>query len=468
MKFSNIFYSLIVSFIVAVCVVHIVGCAQIGNPTGGPKDTLPPKLVAADPDMNTTNFTGNKITMDFDEYINVKDIQTNLLVSPYPKKNPTITFKGKTVTIKLKDTLKANTTYAINFGNGLVDVHEGNIYKNLTYVFSTGSTIDSLKISGSVVVAETGKVDSTILVLLYPADAPDSAVQKSKPQYVTRLMMPSGKFVFTHLPAKSFRIYALEDKGGSKTYNSPTEEFAFIDSTLQASTSTNNPVTLFAYAEQKAKPAPATTTSTGKSSKASKKFKYTTSLNGAQDILSGLEIDFNAPLKEFDESKIILTDTFYKKVPFRILTDSTGQKVTLKRTWKPEENYKLIIVKDGFSDTLGNFLNKTDTISFKTKKESDYGTLILRFPNIDLSKHPVIQFVQNNVVVESASLKSTEWHADLFNPGEYSLRILYDTNDNGVWDPGNYLKKIQPEKVISFDQTLKIKADWDNEREIKL
>ena len=184
--------------------------------------------------------------------------------------------------------------------------------------------------------------------------------------------------------------------------------------------------------------------------------------------LSGLDLYFNAPLKDLDESKIILTDTFYKKVPFRVLLDSTRKKLTLKRTWKTDESYKLIVIKDGFSDTLGNFLNKTDTITFKTKKESDYGTLILRFPNIDLSKHPVIEFVQNDVVVEAVSLKSTEWHADQFSPGEYYLRILYDTNGNGIWDPGNYLEKLQPEKVISFDKSLKIKADWDNEREIRL
>jgi hypothetical protein len=467
MKFSNIFYSLLVGFIVAVCIVNIVGCAQIGNPTGGPKDTLAPILVRANPDVNTTNFKGNKITLNFDEYIDLKDVQNNLIVSPYPKKNPAITSKGKTVTIKLKDTLKENTTYAINFGNALVDVHEGNAYKNLTYVFSTGNTVDSLKISGNVVIAETGKIDSTIFVLLYPADAPDSAVQRFKPQYVTRLKK-GGKFVFTNLPSKSFRIYALQDMGGSKIYSAPTEEFAFIDTTLQASSSTNNPVTLFAYAEQR--PKPPAPVSTGNQSKASKKFKYTTSLatTGSQDILSGLDLYFNAPLKDLDESKIILTDTFYKKVPFRVLLDSTRKKLTLKRTWKTDESYKLIVIKDGFSDTLGNFLNKTDTITFKTKKESDYGTLILRFPNIDLSKHPVIEFVQNDVVVEAVSLKSTEWHADQFSPGEYYLRILYDTNGNGIWDPGNYLEKLQPEKVISFDKSLKIKADWDNEREIRL
>ncbi len=465
MKFSSIVYFLLFGFIVAIFIVGGVGCAQIGNPTGGPKDTLAPVLVNTHPAIFTTNFKANTITMSFDEYISLKDIQNNLLVSPYPKKNPTITFRNKTVTIKLRDSLKANTTYAINFGNALVDVHEGNIYKNLTYVFSTGNAIDSLKIGGTVTLAETGKTDSSILVLLYPGDAPDSAVQNFKPRYVTRLM-PGGKFLFTNLPAKTFRIYALGDIGGTKIYNSPTEEFAFADSTVQPSIKVTNPVELFAYQAKKPKqPAVAP----AKTSKAAKKFKYTTNISIApQDIFAGLELDFNIPLKNFDQSKIILTDTFYNPQPFRLLLDSTATKLTLKRSWKTDEHYKLIVIKDGFTDTLGHTLNKTDTISFSTKKESDYGTLVLRFSNIDLSQHPVLQFVQGGNIVESASLTSTEWHADLFNPGEYDLRILYDTNNNGVWDPGDYLKHLQPEKVISFDKKLKIKADWDNERDIKL
>jgi hypothetical protein len=465
MKFSNIVYFLFFGFIIAICIVGGVGCAQIGNPTGGPKDTLAPVLVNTHPAIFTTNFTANTITMSFDEYINLKDIQNNLLVSPYPKKNPTITFRNKTVTIKLKDSLKANTTYAINFGNALVDVHEGNIYKNLTYVFSTGNTIDSLKIGGTVTLAETGKIDSSILVLLYPGDALDSAVQKFKPRYVTRLM-PGGKFLFTNLPAKTFRIYALGDMSGSKIYSSPTEIFAFADSTVRPSIAVTNPIELFAYQAQRPKPA---ATVPVKPSKAAKKFKYTTSIStGPQDIFSGLELDFNGPLKNFDESKIILTDTFGNPEPFRLLLDSTATILTLKRSWKTDEQYKLIVIKDGFTDTLGHILNKTDTITFSTKKESDYGTLVLRFSNIDLSQHPVLQFVQGGAIVESASLTSSEWHADLFNPGEYDLRILYDTNNNGVWDPGDYLKHRQPEKVVSFDKKLKIKADWDNERDIRL
>jgi hypothetical protein len=466
MKFSTIAYFFLFSFTIAVYITGSYGCAQIGNPTGGPKDTLAPRLVQADPAINTVNFKGNKITISFDEYIDLNNIQNNLLVSPFPKKNPSVSFKSRTLTIKLKDTLKDNTTYAINFGNAIVDVHEGNIYKNLTYVFSTGKTIDSLKLSGTVTLAETGKFDSTMLVLLYPADAPDSAVQKTKPQYVARVS-PSGKFTFVNLPARPFRIYALGDGNNSKTYDSPTEEFAFTNDDAQPSL-IKKPIALFAYMAKKPKPK-AVSAPVAKTSVKNKKFKYTTTVsNGLQDLLSNLEIDFDSPLKDFDERKILLTDTSYKKIPFAITIDSTRQKVTLQRRWGPDESYKLIVIKDGFSDSLGNNPNKTDTFSFKTKATSDYGTLLLRFTDLNLLQHPVLQFIQGDVIIVSSPITSQQWSSDLFTPGEYDLRILYDTNGNGVWDPGNYEKKIQPEKAISFDKKLKIKADWDNERDIKL
>ncbi|MBS1496150.1 MAG: Ig-like domain-containing protein, partial [Bacteroidetes bacterium] len=132
------------------------GCAQIGAPVGGPKDSLPPVLVKANPPQNTTNFQGKKISLNFDEYLDVQDIQTNLLVSPLPKNNPRILNNLKNISIIFKDTLLPNTTYSINFGNAIKDVNEGNVLKNFSYVFSTGKIIDSLTFSGHVFIAETG------------------------------------------------------------------------------------------------------------------------------------------------------------------------------------------------------------------------------------------------------------------------------------------------------------------------
>ena len=115
-----------------------------------------------------------------------------------------------------------------------------------------------------------------------------------------------------------------------------------------------------------------------------------------------------------------------------------------------------------------NLLVKTDTIHFVTKKEGDYGSLLLRFNNLDTGRHPVVQFITSDKVVKSVRVTGPTWSDKLFPPGEYELRILYDRNNNGVWDPGNYEKKIQPEIAITLDKKLVIKADWENERDVKL
>lgn len=439
------------------------GCAQIGAPTGGARDSLAPVLTKASPQLKTVNFSGNKINLTFDEYIEIKDIQTNLLVSPLPKKNPSINSNLKSVSIKLRDTLLPNTTYSINFGNAIVDVHEGNILKDFTYTFSTGDYIDSLTFGGKVFMAESGKTDSTLMVYLYK-DAVDSSVETRKPDYITRLN-GNGIFRFTNLPAANFRIYALKDGDGGKSYNSKTEIFAFTEREINTATPVDS-VILFAYAEEKEKP----TQSSAPKKPAEKSLKYSSSISGkTQDLLLPLQFVFNGGLKTFDASKIIVSDTNFKPLPNIVPTlDSTRSKVTIKMNWIPETEYYYILPKEAVEDSAGNTLTKTDTFRFSTKKETDYARLALRFRNIDLSKHPVIQLLQNNEIRFSFPVSSAEWSDKRLAPGEYEMRILYDTNNNGVWDPGSYKEKRQPERAISLPQKLGLKADWDNEREIQL
>ena len=439
------------------------GCAQVGAPTGGPKDTLAPVLVRASPEPGKINFTGNKITIVFDEYITLKDIQSNLLVSPLPKKNPTVGSVLKTISIKLKDTLQPNTTYSINFGNAVVDVHEENILKDFTYTFSTGSYIDSLEFKGKVFLAETGKVDSTLLVYLYK-NAADSDITTRRPDYTAKVN-GKGIFSFKHLPAATFKIYVLKDGDGGKTYNSKTEIFAFTDADINTAEHVE-PVTLFAYSEEKEAPR----TLPAPKKPLEKKLKYTASIAArTQDILQPLTFEFNSGLKKYDSSKIIVSDTNFKPLPNIVPTlDSNRKKITINIPWKPETFYNFIMPKEGFADSAGNALEKTDTVRFSTKKITDYGRVVLRFKNIDLAKHPVIQFLQNDAIKFSFPVTSVEWSNKLIPPGEYEVRILYDINNNGVWDPGNYKTKLQPERAISLPQKLGIKADWDNEREIQL
>jgi hypothetical protein len=437
------------------------GCAQIGSPTGGPRDSIPPRLTNASPQLSSTNVTGNKITLTFNEYVEIKDAQTNVVISPLPKRPPQVDYKLKTVTVKLRDTLLPNTTYSINFGNAIVDINEGNPLKDFTYVFSTGPQIDTLEFKGKVILAESGRSDSTLIAMLY-RNADDSAVQKRKPDYVTKLS-GDGSFNFVNLPQGSFKVYALKDGDGGKTYNSRKEIFAFADAPVTVSENTA-PVVLYASALEKDNKL------TPKSTTLNKKLTYSLGPGGlSQDITAPFELVFNNPLKNFDASKLILRDTNYNPIPSASWTiDSNRTKVTLTTTWQEGTKYVLIMDTTAFSDAANHRIAKADTIRFITKQSADYGNVVLRFSNLDLAKHPVIQLVTGDEVKISFPLTKNEWSYKFVPSGEYDIRILFDDNNNGQWDPGDYSKKRQPEKAITLTQKLGVRANWDNERDIKL
>lgn len=438
------------------------GCAQISQPTGGPKDTSAPVLEKAEPANFTTNFSGNKIVLTFDEYINVDNISENVLVSPLQKNNPSITFNFRTVTVRLRDTLLPNTTYSVNFGNALKDLNESNPFESFTYIFSTGNSIDSFSLTGKVLLAESGKTDSTLIATLY-RDLSDSAVQLKRPLYIAKVKS-DGYFIFNNLPRGSFRLYALKDGDGGKTYNSKTETFAFLDSAIQIGE--NNPSRiLYAYAEAKSVGNIVVTKTL-----AEKRLRYTTNLVAqTQDITQPLEIIFNNPIKNFEEKRIVLLDT--NKLPVANTTftwDSTRRKVRLNTIWLPDYDYSLVMPKDAIADSAGNNLFRTDTILFSTNKVEDYGNVLIRFKNLDLSKNPVIQFVSGEDVKLSYPLTGTEWSGKMIKPGEYELRVLYDANKNGRWDAGNYAQKLQPETATTLRQKLTVRANWDNELDVNL
>ena len=463
MKSTPLLFTVFIVSLLYILAIGNAGCGQVGMPTGGPKDSIAPRLVSASPKLKSTNVTGNKITLTFNEYVDLKEPQINVLISPLPKKQPSIDFKLKTVTVKLKDTLLPNTTYSINFGNAIVDNNEGNPLKDFTYIFSTGNIIDSFTLEGKVVIAETGKADSTLIALLY-RNADDSALQKRKPDYVAKLS-GNGSFIFINLPAGNFNVYALKDGDGGKTYNSKKEVFAFADAVVTVSAKTE-PVILYASALEK-ETGPATA---AKPKIPAKKLTWFLAPGVQfQDLLNPFELSFNNPLKVFDASRLILRDTNYKPVPSTVWRiDSSRTKIMLISKWQQGMEYRLIMDTLAVSDSANNHLAKTDTIRFTTKQQSDYGNVVLRFSNLDLSKRPVLQFVQGEEIKKSYPLTTMEWSDRFVNPGEYDIRILYDTNNNGKWDPGDYSKKIQPEKAITLTLKLGVRANWDNERDIKL
>lgn len=445
------------------------GCANMIPPSGGAKDTIPPTLLTAVPKDSSINIKGNKIVLTFNEYIEVKDVTNNLIVSPLPKNNPVVDYKLKTITIKLRDSLEPNTTYSFNFGNSIVDVNESNPAQNFTYVFSTGNEIDNYTFSGKVILAETGAIDSSLIVVLYNNTNAD-AVLKEKPRYITKVK-GDGSFSFHHLPNGVFALYAMPNDYAKK-YDDSTKLFAFADSLIYTS-STTKEIVLYAYQEAKQAEKPSTTTvvKSKNDTEKSKQIKFSTSLDaGKQDILSNqLSLNFITPLVNLDSSKILLTDTNNLQLTnYSISTNTNKTKIFISTEWKENTPYQLQLSKQAFTDSLGNTLTKNDTIKFWTKQTSDYGAVKIRFNNLDTTKHPVLLIYKQSELIESIKITEKELSKKLFKPGEYELKILLDKNNNGIWDAGNYTKKLQPEIVYILNKKLVIRANWDNESEITL
>ncbi|MEN9548305.1 MAG: hypothetical protein RIR12_896 [Bacteroidota bacterium] len=473
MKKNVVFPSAIIICLIYILALSGPGCANIVPPQGGARDSLPPLLLKASPTDSTTNFKGNKIIFTFDEFVDVQGIQENLTVSPVAKQIPLVDYKLKTVTVRLKDSLEANTTYSLHFRDAIRDVNEGNILKGFTYTFSTGPYLDSLQLTGKVVLAETGKTDSTLIVLLHTSSN-DSAVVKEKPRYITRINA-QGNFVFKNLPPQTFYVYALKDEGNTKLYRSQKQLFAFADKPVTVSLATDS-VTLYAYAAKKDKTntnsSLLNTNTKDQGTATDRRLRYSNNLQvGKQDLLNNFVFSFQQPIKNFDSSKLSLyTDSTYTPVAnYQFKKDSSNTKIILYTEWKENTSYHIILNKDFLEDSSGKKLLRTDTLSFITKKKTDYGVLKINIRNLDRSKNPVLQLLQNGAIIRSASLTTAVFNDNMFPPGEYELQILFDDNKNGQWDAGDFFKlHKQPEVVKAIQRKIVVKAMWQNEFDISL
>ncbi|MFI3332508.1 MAG: Ig-like domain-containing protein [Rikenellaceae bacterium] len=208
-------------------------CASILSPTGGPRDSLPPVIIAMTPDNFTTSFNANKVYIEFDEFVQIKDQQKEFYTSPAMKKKPTLYTRGRGIVVEIKDTLKENTTYALNFGSSVRDNNESNPLNAMRYVFSTGETIDSMIVSGYT--ADSYKADSVSKSFIYffPVDSLenvaeyDSTMFKYQPAVIARAEN-NGIFIAQNLKPISYRVYAFEDTNDNQMYEAGTDQIGFL------------------------------------------------------------------------------------------------------------------------------------------------------------------------------------------------------------------------------------------------
>tara|TARA_R110002167_G_scaffold10245_12_gene47271 strand:+ start:6803 stop:8467 length:1665 start_codon:yes stop_codon:yes gene_type:complete len=375
-----------------VLLVFITNCARTGRPEGGPKDEKAPLFVTAIPPYETTKFDKKEIKINFNEYITLKDLNSQLVISPPMKNPPLISPQGSPsefLKIKILDTLQPNTTYIINFGNAVQDNNEGNKLENFKYVFSTGTYIDSLTTSGSIKDAKLIETPTKINVLLYRIDSTfnDSIVYKKKPNYITSTL-DTTVFKFTNLRKGNYLMMALQESVSDYIFNPVTEKVGFITDTIQFPRDSiiKKPIILF---------------------KEEQPYKFS---RGKEITKGKLEFGFVGDAKNM-QIKVL------SKVPddFKSVSKFEVGKDTLNYWFTPFEadSLNFEVKNNNFSDTLTVRLrkNKIDSLDIKSTVSSILhfrDTLFLKSNNpivkIDTSK--ITLFDKDTIAVKFTTLLS--------------------------------------------------------------
>lgn len=517
-------------FIYLIIALLIYGCAQVVPLTGGDKDETPPKELKSTPENKSINFAAKTITIEFNEFIRLQNLQQQLIVSPVMEKQPEINVKGKKLVIQLKEELTPNTTYSINFGNAIIDITENNPIPNYKYVFSTGNYLDSLSFSGNVLFAQDLKPKEKVYVMLYQ-NLDDSVPYLKKPKYVA-ITDKEGNFSVSNIAKGTYKVFALEDINSNYIYDLPNEQIAFFENTINLDTNLSKQQ-LFLFEEKQDnqyvkkvehkeygkvifylnQPSENVVISTNIKEKIrwyieeknntndtiihwllgvgnfkevdyyvregkkildtsavtfieQSKFKDTTlSLNSnitpIFDLNKNILLSTPRPINTFNQENITLLEDSVP-VKFEINQHNNTRNYEISYSFKENTDYVLQILPETFQDILG-LKNDSIITGFKTKKESDYGNIILKM-DVNFETPYILQLLRNNKVIDEKYISNSKTlNYSYLTPGDYALHLIIDKNNNKKWDTGDYLKTQQPETVIHYQKAIKIRPNWDNE-----
>jgi hypothetical protein len=345
----------------------VSSCATIQQPTGGPKDETPPKILSIVPENLTRNFDQRQIKIDFDEFIKLKNEFTEISISPDMDIAPIYKANRRSLLITLPDSLEENTTYAINFGNAIVDFNEGNELTNFSYVFSTGPEIDSLSISGSVSDALTLEKEKDITVLLIPTRQ-DSIFRKKKANIFTRTDS-SGNFTLKNLHEDSYRIYALKETNKDRIFNAPDELIGFLKDSIELTKDTSG-IKLVLFKEIP---------------------KDLRVLNRLIDNKGKISILFNKPLE--NPTLTLLNEPALDSEKIIEFTNTRDTAYI----WLPKLEFDSLAIEIKEGNTI------LDTARLKRSKKDEYDTKLTLIDNLPSRK---VDKIKNLAITASAPIKS--------------------------------------------------------------
>ncbi len=442
-----------------------MSCANIIPPTGGPKDFKAPILLKQSIQDSTLNFKGGKLILTFDEFVKLVNVQNEFQSTPFLKHNPTITTHKNKLSINLPDSLlEKNTTYVITFGNAVKDLHEGNLFANYKFTFSTGSYFDSLQLKGTIIDAENGNADTAAFAVLYDASKNDSIIKYEKPLYVFKAQ--NGVFNFTNLPNKKFMLYALRDKNNNFKYDNAQEAIGFYEGIIEPKVFDSNSYKIYTFIENDVIDTFKNKKNIGRfgnKTKSVDSFRYTilidTSLqNRAFDITDSLRIQFSKKADSIDINKIKLFSEGILDATSQFFLDTLLNTLKITCEWEQNKIYK-IVLENNFVLLENKEKIKGDTIQFRTKQKNDYGDMLLLFNKKDIGNQ--LMLYKNNVLKTSFEIKDTLMQISFLLPDNYQLKILDDKNKNGRWDTGNFDQRILPEIINIYPETILIRANWE-------
>ncbi len=546
--------------IYAVIILLLASCANIVSPSGGPKDITPPKPVKSTPANYSLQFNENKIEILFNEFILLKDLKNQMLISPPLNEMPDIKSKGKTLVVELKEKLKENTTYTFFFGDAIIDLTEGNALSAYEFVFSTGSTLDSMTITGKVVNAFTQEPEKDFFVMLYDQTY-DSIPYKEKPYYLAKTN-ENGDYTLNNLRNIPYKIFALKDVNNNFKFDQPTEEIAYADSlvfpqhkpvikvdsaqndslktepdivkqlplsdlrTFQEIDSTQRllkarfvkkgqalfvfryPVKnlniniLDKFEDDKWKVEEWNTskdkliywilnpeidtlnliindnnqfidtlnlrvkqkTKRRRAPVAIPKILPASNLSQTFDFYKNISFAFPNPMLKHDSIPVMLIEANDTLVTYAFYTDPVHRNFLIQKKLKQGQEYKIIIKEDLLTDIFG-LTNDSLVYNFKTNIEEDLGNFFLDVNIKDTTNLYIIQLLTENkeVLKQKFIDVSTKLKFKNLAPGIYHIKAIIDVNRNKKWDTGNYLQKIQPEKIVNYPTKIKIRASWSLE-----
>lgn len=524
-------YRLLYIPIVFLFLLSFTDCAKKGRPSGGLRDTIAPVILRSVPENFTTNFKNNEIRITFDEFIKLKDISKELIISPPLKYPPEITplSVSKVLKITILDTLKENTTYSFNFGNSILDNNEGNLFPNYKYVFSTGSYIDSLSLKGTAIDALLPETDFPVSVVLYEVDQnySDSLVLLEKPTYITTTKDNTSSFELSNLKKGTYQLIALKEQTRNYTFQPKTDKIAFYKDLITIPTDSLFELKLFKevpdFKPTRPKLESNNRISFGYQGKTDDyqitlltpmqdDFQYRVIKQPGRDTLNfwfkpkvtkdslvfvtknnlqidtttvrfrelysdslrltainnrwislkdTLKLNANTPLTAINPEKIsvVTKDTLAVDFTAQINQKENAAQIVFD---KQEEVLYSITLSDGaLTDYLGN---TNDSIVFKqqVKPTADFASLNLTLANAD--EFPLLIELVNEKfeVVKQTYLESNSpVFFQYINPGNYFIRLIMDQNKNKIWDPGNFLDKLAPEKVVYYPSIIELRANWN-------